>query len=215
MQNSNHRHSQHIASIFIQHTGPRCGFSSKVRRNDFLSPRSSLRNVITLTKSKSYDKSENGSIQNDLDITNEEIIDESNLDNDGIPTDSDLDIEEFDVLKKLPTWKKLKLSVYERRQRYRRRQKNIQRLRQQQVYMLNRDCLGCYSSIYMNMHRPQKRKRERNNRNWKKRHKRNDRKRKRRKVKLWRKVSKMMITILWRNQSLSHKRKLSHLHILT
>ena len=109
-----------------------------MRRNDLLSPRTSLRNVIKLQKSKSNDKSETGSIpidhdKNEINLENEEIMDDENPKIDEIPTDSDLDEEEFDVLKKLPTWKKLKLSVYERRQRYRRRQKTINQVKQQRV----------------------------------------------------------------------------------
>ena len=151
--------------------------------------------MINLTKTKSYDKSETGSIQNDLDITNEELIDEPNYDNDGVPTDSDLDTEEYDVLKKLPTWKKLKLSVYERRQRYRRRQKNLQRLKQQQVstqkYVEQR-LLIMLLNVY-DIYRLKKRKKERNsNKSRKKLRRRNVRKRRKRKAKSWRKLNKMM-----------------------
>lgn len=50
-----------------------------------------------------------------------------------VSTDSDLYTEEFECLRSLPTWKKLKLSAYERRQQWRRKQKRLKKYHQRLV----------------------------------------------------------------------------------
>merc|ERR1712228_1161871 len=112
------------------------GFISKIRRNGLLSPKTSLSAVLSISKSKSDDYPNDDS--KDCKTTNKMNSDQQS---DGVPTDSDLDDEEFDILKQLPTWKKLKLSVFERRQRYRQKQKTLKRLKQQQIAENNKQTI--------------------------------------------------------------------------
>ena len=103
----------------IQRSQPRGGFSSKIK-----SPRSS--SSISRSSPTKPISEKNGLCQLSPSLINKKATTKELGE---IPSDSDLDDPEFEILRKLPTWKKLKLSVYERRQRWRQKQKRVKHLR--------------------------------------------------------------------------------------
>lgn len=106
----------------IQRAQPRGGFSSKIK-----SPRSS--GSVSRSSPTKPTSEKNGLCQLSPSLINKKATTKTTKEIGEIPSDSDLDDPEFEILRKLPTWKKLKLSVYERRQRWRQKQKRVKHLR--------------------------------------------------------------------------------------